>query len=114
MQNLQSEKEYKWKLSPQEVNERKNDDSTTEIVESIRTKLYKLLANGNEVNSDFMLNALNYLRTFCEQIFGYRNDDEWIINTAVFNTFIEIYKQLGFSFRDYFCQLKFLSLKHVI
>lgn len=129
------EEEYKrLKLSPQEIYERRNDDTTTEIVESIRTRLYELLADGNEVNSDFMLRALNYLRTFWKQIFAYRNDGEYSIdntiaerairpivlqrngsmffgsvkgisNSAVFNTFIETCKQLGISFRDYFCRL---------
>ena len=103
------------KLSPQEIYERRNDDTTTEIVESIRTRL-------------------NYLRTFWKQIFAYRNDGEYSIdntiaerairpivlqrngsmffgsvkgisNSAVFNTFIETCKQLGISFRDYFCRL---------
>ena len=69
------EEEYKrLKLSPQEIYERRNDDATIEIVESIKTRLYELLANGNEVNSDLMLIALNYLRTFWKQIFAYRND----------------------------------------
>lgn len=129
------EEEYKrLKLSPQEIYERRNDDTTTEIVESIRTRLYELLADGNEVNSDLMLRALNYLRTFWKQIFAYRNDGEYSIdntiaerairpivlqrngsmffgsvkgisNSAVFNTFIETCKQLGISFRDYFCRL---------
>ena len=129
------EEEYRrLKLSPQEIYERRNDDTTTEIVESIRTRLYELLADGNEVNSDLMLRALNYLRTFWKQILAYRNDGEYSIdntiaerairpivlqrngsmffgsvkgisNSAVFNTFIETCKQLGISFRDYFCRL---------
>lgn len=134
-QNLLNWAEYRrLKLSPQEIYERRNDDTTTEIVESIRTRLYELLADGNEVNSDLMLRALNYLRTFWKQIFAYRNDGEYSIdntiaerairpivlqrngsmffgsvkgisNSAVFNTFIETCKQLGISFRDYFCRL---------
>lgn len=81
-----------------------------------------------------MLRALNYLHTFWAQILAYRNDGEYSIdnmaaerairpitvqrknsmffgsvkgvkNSAVFNTFIETCKQLGVSFRDYFCRL---------
>ncbi|MDM8257855.1 hypothetical protein [Phocaeicola barnesiae] len=64
-QNLLNWTEYRrLKLSPQEIYERRNDDATTESVESIRARLYELLANGDEVNSDFMQRALNYLRTF--------------------------------------------------
>lgn len=37
-----------------QIYRQRNDDATTEIVESIRTKLYEFLANGNEVNSDLM------------------------------------------------------------
>lgn len=78
------EEEYRrLKLSPQEIYERRNDDTTTEIVESIRTRLYELLADGNEVNSDLMLRALNYLRTFWKQIFAYRNDGEYSIDNTI-------------------------------
>ena len=78
------EEEYRrLKLSPQEIYERRNHDTTTEIVESIRTRLYELLADGNEVNSDLMLRALNYLRTFWKQIFAYRNDGEYSIDNTI-------------------------------
>lgn len=78
--------------------------------------------------------ALNYLKTFWNQIFAYRNDGEYSIynlpaeralrpvtvqrknslffgsvkgiqNSAIYNTFIETCKQVGVSFRDYFCRL---------
>ena len=81
-----------------------------------------------------MLRALNYLRTFWEQIFSFRNNGKYSINNSiaervirfivlqrngsmffgsvkeisnstVFNTFIEAYKQLGILFQDYFCRL---------
>ena len=73
------EEEYRrLKLSPQEIYERRNDDTTTEIVESIRTRLYELLANENEVSSDLMLRAFNYLKAFWKQIFAYRNDGDTV------------------------------------
>ena len=71
------------KLSPQEIYERRNDDTTTEIVESIGTRLYELLANGNEVDSDLMLRAFNYMRTFLKQIFAYRDDGEYSIDNTI-------------------------------
>ena len=41
------EEEYRrLKLSPQEIYERRNDDTTTEIVESIRTRLYNFWQTG--------------------------------------------------------------------
>lgn len=71
------------KLSLQEIYERRNDDARTEIVESIRTRLYELLANRNEVNSNLTLRVLNYLRTFWKQIFAYRNNGEYCINNTI-------------------------------
>ena len=105
-------------LSPEEIYKRRNDAKTEEVVEKLRNRLYDLLANKSEINSDLMLRALNYLHTFWAQILAYRNDGEYSIdnmaaerairpvkNSAVFNTFIETCKQLGVSFRDYFCRL---------
>ena len=91
-------------------------------------------ANPEESRSELMSKALNYLKTFWNQIFAYRNDGEYSIdnlpaeralrpvtvqrknslffgsvkgiqNSAIYNTFIETCKQVGVSFRDYFCKL---------
>ena len=91
-------------------------------------------ANPDESRSELMSKALNYLKTFWNQIFAYRNDGEYSIdnlpaeralrpvtvqrknslffgsvkgiqNSAIYNTFIETCKQVGVSFRDYFCKL---------
>ena len=91
-------------------------------------------ANPDESRSELMSKALNYLKTFWNQIFAYRNDGEYSIdnlpaeralrpvtvqrknslffgsvkgiqNSAIYNTFIETCKQAGVSFRDYFCKL---------
>lgn len=43
---------------------------------------------------------LNYLHTFWKQLFAYRNDGEYTINT-----FISTCRQVGVSFRDYFRRL---------
>ena len=97
-------------------------------------ELYDLLANPDESRSELMSKALNYLKNFWNQIFAYRNDGEYSIdnmaaerairpitvqrknslffgsvkgiqNSAIYNTFIETCKQVGVSFRDYFCRL---------
>lgn len=81
-----------------------------------------------------MNKALNYLHTFGKQLYAYRNHGEYTIdntdverairpitvqrknsmffrsvrgiqNSAVYNTFIETCKQVGVSFRDYYCKL---------
>ena len=91
-------------------------------------------ANPDESRSELMSKVLNYLKTFWNQIFAYRNDGEYSIdnmaaerairpitvqrknslffgsvkgiqNSAIYNTFIETCKQAGVSFRDYFCRL---------
>lgn len=122
------------KLTADEIYRRRNSKETTEIIEKLRTELYDLLANLEESRSELMSKALNYLKTFWSQIFAYRNDGEYSIdnlpaeralrpvtvqrknslffgsvkgiqNSAIYNTFIETCKQVGVSFRDYFCRL---------
>ena len=122
------------KLTPDEIYRRRNSKKTTEIIEKLRMELYDLLANPEESRSELMSKALNYLKTFWNQIFAYRNDGEYSIdnmaaeratrpitvqrknslffgsvkgiqNSAIYNTFIETCKQVGVSFRDYFCRL---------
>ena len=122
------------KLTADEIYRRRNSKETTEIIEKLRTELYDLLANPEESRSELMSKALNYLKTFWNQIFAYRNDGEYSIdnmaaerairpitvqrknslffgsvkgiqNSAIYNTFIETCKQAGVSFRDYFCKL---------
>lgn len=122
------------KLTSDEIYHRRNSKETTEIIDKIRTELYDLLANPDESRSELMGKALNYLKNFWNQIFAYRNDGEYSIdnmaaerairpitvqrknslffgsvkgiqNSAIYNTFIETCKQVGVSFRDYFCRL---------
>ena len=122
------------KLTADEIYRRRNSKETTEVIEKIRTELYDLLANPDENRSELMSKALNYLKNFWNQIFAYRNDGEYSIdnmaaerairpitvqrknslffgsvkgiqNSAIYNTFIETCKQVGVSFRDYFCRL---------
>ena len=91
-------------------------------------------ANPEESRSELVSKALNYLKTYWNQIVAYRNDGEYSIdnlpaertlrpvtvqrknslffgslkgiqNSAIYNTFIETCKQAGVSFRDYFCKL---------
>ena len=92
-------------LSPEEIYKRRNDAKTEEVVEKLRNRLYDLLANKSEINSDLMLRALNYLHTFWAQILAYRNDGEYSIDNMAAERAIRPCKQLGVSFRDYFCRL---------
>lgn len=76
------EKYKRLKLSPQEIYERRSDDVTTEIVESIRTRLYELLANGNEVNSVLITENPQLSEILLETDFAYRNDGEYSIDNS--------------------------------
>ena len=67
------------KLTPDEIYRRRNSKKTTEIIEKLRTELYDLLANPEESRSELMSKVLNYLKTFWNQIFAYRNDGEYSI-----------------------------------
>lgn len=115
-------------LTPEQVQTRRNDEETESIIESMRNKMFDLLAKSKEILSDLMNNALNYLHIFWKQLFAYHNDGEYSIdkmvaerairpitvqrknsmffrsvqgvqNSAVYNTFIETCKQMGISFR---------------
>lgn len=124
----------KEKLTSEEIRLRRNSMETEAIVESMRNEMFDLLAQSKEDLSDLMNKALNYLHTFWKQLFAYRNNGEYNIdntaaerairpitvqrknsmffrstkgvqNSAIYNTFIETCKQVGVSFRDYFCKL---------
>lgn len=124
------------KLTADEICHKRNSKKTIEIIEKIRTEIYDLLANPNESRSKLMSKALNYLKSFWNQIFTYRNDGEYSINnmrakragrpitvqrknclffgsvkgiqnSRIYNSFIKTYKQIGVSIRDYFCKLLF-------
>ena len=52
------------KLTAEEIYRRRNSKETTEIIDKIRTELYNMLANPDEVRSELMERALNYLKSF--------------------------------------------------
>ena len=121
-------------LTPEQVQTRRNDAETESIIESMRNEMFDLLVQSKENLSDLMNKALNYLHTLWKQLFAYRNRGEYTIdntaaerairpitvqrknsmffrsvqgvqNSAIYNTFIETCKQVGVSFRDYYCKL---------
>lgn len=121
-------------LSAEEIKKKRNDADSSRWVQEMWTELYELLALPEASMSDLMRKALNYLRTFWEQLFRYREDGEYTIdnlaaerairpftnqrknsnffcsvkgavNSAIYNTFIATCKQVGISFRDYFKRL---------
>jgi len=110
------------------------------IIDRMKERMEKLLAEGENQVSDLMWRALNYLHDFWDNLFAYRKDGEFAIsncaaeqairpqtvqrknslfycstkgavNSAIYNTFIETCKQVGVSFRDYFRRV-ILEMKH--
>lgn len=135
------ERFYKEKgLSAERIKEMRNDSYTQGIIDRMKERMEKLLAEGENQVSDLMWRALNYLHDFWDNLFAYRKDGEYAIsncaaeqairpqtvqrknslfycstkgavNSAIYNTFIETCKQAGISFRDYFRRV-ILELKH--
>ena len=74
-------------------------------------------ANPEESRSELMNKALNYLKNFWNQIFAYRNNGEYSIDNMAAeramrpitvqrkSSITKTCKQVGVSFRDYFCRL---------
>lgn len=50
------------------------------LVEKVESLCYDLLANPDENRSELMRKPLNYLKSFWNQIFTYRNDGEYPID----------------------------------
>lgn len=135
------ERFYKEKgLSAERIKEMRNDSYTQGIIDRMKERMEKLLAEGENQVSDLMWRALNYLHDFWDNLFAYRKDGEYAIsncaaeqairpqtvqrknslfycstkgavNSAIYNTFIETCKQAGISFREYFRRV-ILELKH--
>ena len=117
----------------EEIKELRNDSYTDEIVSSIESQMYDLLALPEKDTSPLLRKALNYLHKYWKQLFAYRNDGEYTIDnmaaerairpmtvqrknslffgstkgalrSAIYNTFIETCKQAKISFQQFFCR----------
>lgn len=77
------EDEYKKQsLPPDEIRERRNDESTTNILLEISCRL-KLLLDDGQPKGDLMQKALNYLNHFWTQIISYRHDGRYSIDNSI-------------------------------
>ena len=59
-------------------------EKTTKIVNQIRQRLDKLLAEGNGMRGDLMIKALNYLNHFWNQLILYLKDGRYSIDRSSF------------------------------
>ena len=125
------EKKYrKQGLTAGEIKDERNSDNVNQVITDLRNKLDYHLYFDKVAKGDLMQKAINYMHTFWEQLFRYRNDGNYTIDnslaercirpmtlerknslffcseagakaSAIFHTIIETCKQLGLSAREY-------------
>ena len=126
------EEQYRLKhLTPQQIQRERQGEQTTKIIQRIRQRLDKLLADSSGMRGDLMNKALNYLKSFWNQLFLYVKDGRYSIDNSlaertlrpmtverknsltfgshdgaevsvIYHTFIETCKMCGVSTLEYF------------
>lgn len=77
------ERLYKTKgFSAEQIKEMRNDSYTQGIIDRMKERMEKLLAEGEDQVSDLMWRALNYLHDFWDNLFAYRKDGEYAISNC--------------------------------
>jgi len=128
----QERKYWMQNLSPEEIRQARNSDETNRVIAELRKRLDYHLYFDKEPKGDLMQKALNYLHSFWEPLFRYRNDGNYTIDnslaersirpltverknslffcstagakaSAIFHTIIETCRLLGLSARQYIC-----------
>ncbi len=118
-------------LTPEQIRQERQGERTSKIISQIRQRLDKLLADGNGMRGDLMQKALNYLKSFWNQLFLYIKDGRYCIDNSlaermlrpmtverknsltfgshagakvsvIYHTFIETCKMCGISTLEYF------------
>ena len=118
-------------LTPEQIRQERQGERTSKIICQIRQRLDKLLADGNGMRGDLMQKALNYLKSFWNQLFLYIKDGRYCIDNSlaertlrpmtverknsltfgshagakvsvIYHTFIETCKMYGISTLEYF------------
>ena len=118
-------------LTPEQIQQERQGEKTCKIISQIRQRLDKLLADGNSMRGDLMQKALNYLKSFWDQLFLYIKDGRYCIDNSlaertlrpmtverknsltfgshagakvsvIYHTFIETCKMCGVSTLEYF------------
>ena len=126
------EEQYRLRhLTPEQIQQERQGEKTSKIICQIRQRLDKLLADGNGMRGDLMQKALNYLKSFWDQLILYLKDGRYCIDNSlaertlrpmtverknsltfgshagakvsvVYHTFIETCKMCGVSTLEYF------------
>ena len=126
------EEQYRLRrLTPEQIQQERQGEKTSKIICQIRQRLDKLLADGNGMRGDLMQKALNYLKSFWDQLILYLKDGRYCIDNSlaertlrpmtverknsltfgshagakvsvIYHTFIETCKMCGVSTLEYF------------
>ena len=126
------EEQYRMRhLTPKQIRQERQGEMTCKIISQVRQRLDKLLADGNGMRGDLMQKALNYLKSFWDQLFLYIKDGRYCIDNSlaertlrpmtverknsltfgshagakvsvIYHTFIETCKMCGISTLEYF------------
>lgn len=84
------EKHYaKLELKPAEIKKRRNNEETSSIIITLRSKIDAMLADGHPPRSELLDKAVNYIDSFWKQIMAYRNDGRYSIDNNVAERFIK-------------------------
>jgi hypothetical protein len=126
------EEQYRLRhLTPQQIQQERQGEQTSKIIQRIRQRLDKLLADTRGMRGDLMNKALNYLKSFWNQLILYVKDGRYSIDNSlaertlrpmtverknsltfgshngaevsvIYHTFIETCKMCGVSTLEYF------------
>ena len=77
------EEQYRMRhLTPKQIRQERQGEMTCKIISQVRQRLDKLLADGNGMRGDLMQKALNYLKSFWDQLFLYIKDGRYCIDRS--------------------------------
>ena len=78
------EEQYRMRhLTPKQIRQERQGEMTCKIISQVRQRLDKLLADGNGMRGDLMQKALNYLKSFWDQLFLYIKDGRYCIDNSL-------------------------------
>ena len=77
------EEEYRLRhLTPEQIRQERQGAKTAKIIQQLRQRLDKLLADTGGMRGDLMQKALNYLKSFWNQLFLYLKDGRYNIDRS--------------------------------
>ena len=77
------EEQYRLRhLTPQQIQQERQGEQTTKIIQKIRQRLDKLLADTSGMRGNLMNKALNYLKSFWNQLILYLKDGRYSIDRS--------------------------------